>query len=177
MAPKPVAQPTPKPVNRPRTPEEIRQSFLAQNANRPPAEPSPTSTPSPAPSRTPTPPVGTDTGTRSTPTPVALPAGPSAAEIQASTLAYREQVQGALLRLWHQPASSELAGAQPVARIRLRIGRDGQVRQRELITPSGLVPMDQSVTRLLASLARLPAFPAALTDDDMVLEIALQVTD
>ena len=60
--------------------------------------------------------------------------------------------------MWEQPSRAEVGGGHPQVRVSITVLPDGEVLSARLTQSSRVMPMDQSVTRLLKILGRLPAF-------------------
>jgi TonB family protein len=86
---------------------------------------------------------------------------------------YYDTVAAFLYQRWAQPSRAELGGRKPTVAITLAIDANGKVRNAAVVRPSGLAPMDGSVTKLLAGLTELPPPPGGA----MTLSVSLEIVE
>jgi periplasmic protein TonB len=82
---------------------------------------------------------------------------------------------GALVRAWfeshkHYPDSARERGEEGNVRLRFRVDRYGRVVDYALVTSTGYADLDQSVEQMMSG-ARLPPFPAGMTEPDIELSV------
>jgi len=74
---------------------------------------------------------------------------------------YYNQVRAVMYEAWQQPSS--LIGKKGlVTTVEIRVRRDGQITAKKIATLSGNTQMDDSVTRALGAVNRLPELPAGM---------------
>lgn len=74
---------------------------------------------------------------------------------------YYNQVKSAMYAAWQQPSS--LIGTKGlVTSVEIRVQRAGQITAKKIVAPSGNAQMDESVSRALEAVSRLPELPAGL---------------
>jgi TonB family protein len=77
---------------------------------------------------------------------------------------------------WQQPSS--LTGQKGlVTTVEVRVQRDGQITAKKISTSSGNTQMDDSVTRALEAVTRLPELPAGMGGFYKDITIDFELTD
>jgi TonB family protein len=71
---------------------------------------------------------------------------------------YYDAVGAFLYEVWKQPSRAEVNEGRPVVTVSLKVLADGNVTQKRVLQPSGVMAMDNSVARVLEELRQLPPF-------------------
>lgn len=90
---------------------------------------------------------------------------------------YHQEIISKLYRLWDQPSRTEVAMENPEVTIRLEIHRSGKIISQAIVSRSNVLPMDNSVSRMLQDLKKFPAFPDRLNKDSIKTDVRLRLTD
>lgn len=89
---------------------------------------------------------------------------------------YYNQVRTVMYETWQQPSS--LIGKKGlVTTVEIRVQRDGQITAKKIATPSGNTQMDDSVTRALEAVTKLPELPAGMGGFYKDIIIDFELTD
>jgi TonB family protein len=89
---------------------------------------------------------------------------------------YYNQVRAVMYEAWQQPSS--LTGQKGlVTTVEVRVQRDGQITAKKISTSSGNTQMDDSVTRALEAVTRLPELPAGMGGFYKDITIDFELTD
>lgn len=84
---------------------------------------------------------------------------------------YESNVGAYLYRLWDTPDKSILGGKRPEVEIMLNVAADGQLLGAEILRPSGVPIMDESVEKLLRKIKYLPAPDGGARKVTLILEV------
>ena len=104
------------------------------------------------------------------PAPQLAPA--NAAELaEASTLRYALQIQQLIARSIRFPATEAARGFSGQVKLRLLVGRDGNLKQAVIAESSGIASFDAEAVSAAQRQAPYPAFPPDLAQQDLWLEL------
>ena len=84
---------------------------------------------------------------------------------------YENSVGAYLYRLWDTPDKSLLGNKRPEVKIMLNIASNGQLLGAQILSPSGLPVMDESVAKLLRKIKYLPAPTGGARKVTLILEV------
>jgi TonB family protein len=71
-------------------------------------------------------------------------------------------IQDRFKATWQQPTSIVRSSQDFVTKLKIRIGRDGTILNREIAVPSGNTVMDESVLAAARQVTQIDALPAGL---------------
>ncbi len=80
--------------------------------------------------------------------------------------AYRSQIRDRFYQEWQQPTSIVRSSADFVTRLKIRIGKDGTILNREVTISSGNTLMDDSVMTGAQKVEKIAPLPAGITTGD-----------
>ena len=84
---------------------------------------------------------------------------------------YFEKISALMYQQWQQPGQSELRGKYPVVDVEITVDGTGRIVKSRIVRKSGISVMDQSASKLLRELRRLPRPPSGKTTFTVSLEI------
>ena len=96
---------------------------------------------------------------------------PSAGGTPGQQAGYAARLAARLNRYKHYPMAARRARMEGTATLFLRVRRDGSVAEHRISESSGFEALDSAVLRMLDRAQPLPAFPAAMPDDEVSISI------
>ena len=77
--------------------------------------------------------------------------------------------------LWEQPKSVVRSSQDFVTVLKIRIRRDGTILSREVVSPSGVALMDESVQRAAEKVHQIDPLPQGITSDPYEVKIQFKL--